>query len=150
MVYAYEADFQRSEEDDCWYVSFDDFDKSITSGDTIEEAASSAADLLTLLLAEYLDEGKALPAPTFHEPPLSVVCVRVDNETSRGTELVTVKEAAELLGVSPSRVSQLLSDGRLGAVEYHGKRMVTLESVNDRIANKPAPHRPRKAVGALA
>lgn len=150
MVYAYEANFERSEEDDCWYVSFAGFDEAITSGDTVEEAASSAADLLTLLLAEYLDEGKALPEPTFHEPPLSVVCVRIADEDIRATKLVTVKEAAELLGVSPSRVSQLLSDGRLGSVEYHGRRMVTLESVNERIASKPAPHRPRKTVGAFA
>lgn len=149
MVYAYEARFEKSDEDSCWYVSFDSFEDAITSGDTIEDAVSSAVDLLTLLLAEHLDEGKPLPAPSFHEPPLSVVCVSITDDTIEETKLVTVKEAAELLGVSPSRISQLLSDGRLDAREFHGRRMVTLESINERIANKPAPHRPRLNAVAL-
>lgn len=149
MVYAYEARFEKSDEDSCWYVSFDCFEDAITSGDTVEDAASSAADLLTLLLTECLEEGKPLPVPSFHEPPLSVVCVNISDDTIEGSKLVTVKEAAELLGVSPSRVSQLLSDGKLATKEFHGRRMVTLESINERITHKPAPHRPKVTPTAL-
>ena len=145
MVYAYEAEFTHSEEEDCWYVRFADFD-AITDGDSIEDAAYMAADLLTLLIAERLDDGKELPKPTFHEPPLTVVCVEVNDDVIEGTKLMTVKEAAEFLEVSPSRVSQLLSTGQLEAREFHGRRMVTVESVDRRWRDKPAPHRPKKEV----
>lgn len=40
MEYTYEARFDYSEEDGCWYVEFDGFDGSAyTDGRTIEEAA---------------------------------------------------------------------------------------------------------------
>lgn len=147
MVYAYEAEFTHDRMDECWYVRFPDFDGSLTEGFDVSDAAANAADLLTLLIAERLDEGDPLPQPTFHEPPLSVVCVDVTPDVIEGTKLLTVKEAAEYLEVSSSRVSQLLTSGQLEARDFHGRRMVTIASINDRIANKPAAHRPRKENG---
>jgi excisionase family DNA binding protein len=149
MVYAYEAEFERSPEEGCWYVTFPDFDDAITSGDSVEDAAMMASDLLTLLIAEEVDNGRELPRPTFHEPPLSVVCVDVTEDVIEGTKLLTVKEAAEYLEVSPSRVSQLLSAGQLEAREFHGRRMVTIDSVNRRAASRPEAGRPRKELAAV-
>ncbi len=144
MVYVYEAEFTHDIEDECWYVRFPDFDNSLTEGFSVNDAAENAADLLTLLIAECLDDGDALPVPTFHEPPTTLVCVDVTLDVIEGTKLLTVKEAAEYLEVSSSRVSQLLSSGQLEARDFHGKRMVTIESVSARMMNKPAAHRPKK------
>lgn len=57
---------------------------------------------------------------------------------------MTVSEAAEYLEVTPGRVSQLLSSGQLEPYMYGNTRLVTIASVNERLANKPEAHRPRK------
>ena len=147
MHYTYEADISYTEEDKCWYVDFPDFNgEAYTDGSTLEEAVQNAAEVLSLTLCAYLDEGRALPAATFHNPPLSIVSVEVNDADIALSKCMTITDAAEELGVTPGRVSQLLTSGRLEAFEYGGKRMVTIASVNERKNNKPAPHRPRLKV----
>lgn len=144
MVYAYEALFERDEDEGCWYVSFPDFEGAFTDGDTLQDAATAAAEVLTLFVAEHLDRGWQLPEPTFHEPPYSVVCVEVDMRVIEKTKCETFAQAAEDLGVSQARVSQLVKAGKLDARDFDGRRMVTIASVNARKANPPAPHRPKR------
>jgi excisionase family DNA binding protein len=62
-------------------------------------------------------------------------------DVEQGVEVVTREEAAELLGVSLRNVARFLSVGKLTAVYRNNRRgvpcrMVTLESVNARIAHE--------------
>lgn len=145
MVFTYEADFEYSEEDLCWYVDFPVFNGDcFADGSTVEEAVSNAADALTLVVSEYLDEGKELPKPAFHVPPRAIVCVEVDAQTIERSKCMNYGQAAEELGISKARVSQLVKAGRLEARTFDGRSYVTIASVNERKTNPPAPHRPRK------
>lgn len=56
---------------------------------------------------------------------------------------MTISQAAQTLGITRGRASQLAKSGLLDSVEVDGRRMVTIASVNERKANPPAPHRPR-------
>ncbi len=47
-----------------YLVQFLDFEEGFTEGGTPEDAAKFADEVLDLLLATYLDDGKALPAPS--------------------------------------------------------------------------------------
>jgi len=72
------------------------------------------------------------------------VCIEVDDEFIRRSKCMSISDAAEELGVTPSRVSQLLSSGALETYRYGSKRLVTIASVEARKANKPPAHRPPK------
>lgn len=59
---------------------------------------------------------------------------------------LTVKEAAERLGVSPARVYQLVQSGALAAERVGNQLIIDTRSVEARLENKPATGRPaRKA-----
>lgn len=60
--YIYPAVF--SEEDDGYAVNFPDLEGCFTCGDTLAEALYMAEDVLSLMLVEYEDEKKEIPAPS--------------------------------------------------------------------------------------
>lgn len=144
MVYTYEAGIEYSEEDETWYVEFEQFPGAFTNGDTVEDAAKAASEVLSLFVAEYLDEDIPLPKPSFHEPPRAIISVDVTDEFRAVSKCVTVTEAAEMLEVSPGRVSQLLSSGGLEPYMHGNTRLVTIASLNARKAAKPSTGRPKK------
>lgn len=148
MVYTYGANIAFDEEDGCWYVDFPAFPGELEAGDTVEEVVLGASELLYLLIAERIDDGLPLPDAVLDPLPKLVVSVDVTDEGIAATRCMTVTQAAEELEITPSRVSQLLSSGQLEAYVYGGTRMVTIASVNERKANKPPAHRPRKAENA--
>lgn len=76
-------------------------------------------------------------------PPGCVIAVEVDKSFIRESACMTISQAAQALGITRGRASQLAKSGLLDSVEVDGKRMVTIASVNERKANPPAPHRPR-------
>ena len=47
-----------------FFVQFVDIEEAITEGDTLEDAAFNAAEVLTGMLAYRLDKGQAIPAPS--------------------------------------------------------------------------------------
>lgn len=143
MTYTYRATIEAY--DDSWFVSFPDLPAAYSSGATLQEACEGAAESLRLVIAEYLDSGMTLPESRIEDKPEAVFCVEVSDYYIARTKCMTVTEAAEELGVTPSRVSQLLSRGLLDAHELDGQRLVTIESINRRKANPPAPHRPPKS-----
>ena len=57
---------------------------------------------------------------------------------------LTVKEAAERLGVSPARVYQLIQNGTLAADRMGNQLIIDTRSVETRVANKPATGRPAR------
>lgn len=149
MRYSYEAVFDYSAQDGCWYVDFPAFGgEAYADGGTMADAISNASEVLELTLCAYLDDGIPLPAATFHEPPLSVISVDVSDEDIARSRCMSVGDAADELGVTPGRVSQLLSSGQLEPYMYGGTRLVTIASVMSRKASKPPAHRPSKAARA--
>ena len=55
---------------------------------------------------------------------------------------VTVKDAADRLGVSQSRIRHLCDTGRLKASKFGGVWAIDAESLQDRIDNPPGPGNP--------
>lgn len=142
MIYTYEAKI--TEQDGGWFVSFPAFPGAYSPGETMREACEGAAESLRLTIAEYLDSGIPLPAPSIKAKPEAVFCVEVTDSFIAETKCMTLKQAAEELGVSQGRITQLLANGQLEACEAGGRRLATIASVNRRKANPPAPHRPKK------
>jgi excisionase family DNA binding protein len=141
MNYTYDAVIER---DGAGYaVSFPQFPEAITFGATREEAAKRAAEVLILTLAERIEDGRELP---LQERTAEVLAVNVEvtGEVINQSKCYTIDQAAEELGVTAGRVSQLASSGKLQAITFGKKRMVTIASVNERKANPPAAHRPKK------
>ena len=121
MRYMYPAIFTENELDG-YSVQFVDFENGYTCGDDMEDAVAMAAEVLWLLIDDYLQLDKPLPKPTYpieHEGLL--VALSVDVDTERG--VLTTKMAAHLLG----------------------DNYVYLSSVKERLNNPPKPGRPRKS-----
>lgn len=117
-----------------------------TFGDDLQDAIDSAADwlygqVLGQLLIDQLIEGGKLG----HEPKHGgrIITVAVDCNLSR-VDAVTAADAARILGVSPARISQMCDNYQLLSWKEGSKRMITRDSVNARLAEKPRPGRPRK------
>lgn len=58
--------------------------------------------------------------------------------------MISVKEAASTLGISPTRVRKLISDGVLPAQKYGNSWMIEESVVLSRLSNHPKAGRPRK------
>lgn len=143
MDYTYEGRLERVDGD--WLVTFPQFEGCFGGGRTVRKACERAAEALRLAIAQVLSEGGTLPRPSFGTSPQAVFTVQVDERYIEETECVTMARAAEELGVSRGRVSQLVKAGLLDTRNVGGRSMVTLASVAARKSDPPAPHRPRGA-----
>ena len=70
------------------------------------------------------------------------VAVNADKDTVRK---VNASRAAEMLGVTKGRVSQMVKANQLEAFRDGGTVWVTLDSIEARLAEKPKAGRPAKA-----
>lgn len=116
-----------------------------TQADTWDELMSMVADWLKVALEDYDIHGKGLPQPTYGNKPRfggtnMVFAVQAGRET---VERVTAGEAARLLNVSPSRVSQMVSAGTLDGWREGRNSYVTLDSVTQRLREGAHAGRPR-------
>ena len=141
MNFTYEAIIEQDK--DGYAVSYPQFPDAVTFGATREEALQRAAQVLVLTIAEYIEDGCELPAQQRVAEVLAVN-VQITGTDIDKSKCYTIEQAAEMLGVTTGRVSQLANTGKLQAVTFGKKRMVTIASVNKRKANPPSPHRPRK------
>ena len=107
MQYTYEFEMWRGEF--AWIAAPFDL-VGITQGVDVEDVCESAADLLRELAREYLMRGETPPKATFdHEPSHGGVRLIVSVDvTLDDIEKVSAAQAAELLGVSRSRVTAML------------------------------------------
>lgn len=124
----------------CVYLN--DFD-AVTQGEDIQECAEMGADLLWIMIDDYLQLDKPLPKPTYpteHEGLLMALSVEVDTE--RG--LLTTGMAAVELGVSKARVRQMVCSGQLASKKIGRDNYVYLWSIRERLANPPKAGRPKK------
>lgn len=144
MQCVYEFELVRSGD---WYVVYPfGFGGGATQGADLAEASVMAADWLKTMLSHYLMSGEPFPEPTLgHEPErggrILVVSVEVSLDT---VPTVSATEAAEMLGVGKSRVSQMVKDGLLAGYKDGRDVRVTIDSIETRKKHKPKAGRPKK------
>jgi len=151
--FIYEAEFELNERNG-YSVSFPQLPDAFTFGNDLLEAFHRAAEVLELIIAEYLDEGKPLPAPVFtgysEDIVRGAISVVVTPEIIERSKCVSASEAASMLGVSKGRITHMLNDGVLQSVPYGNDRLITLVSINNRLSNPRGAGRPRKSKPVLA
>lgn len=118
------------------------------AGATFGEALKKASDALTDAVSLKLDETRDLPAGDLDiEAPkgAKVAAVCVDAIPASVSLLLTASDASTILGVTRSRISNMLRAGILEEGHRDGRStVVTLKSVNNRLNNPRKPGRPKK------
>lgn len=142
MLYVYE--FELFEEDD--YILAFPFDFiGGTQGINYAEASAMAADWLRTEIEQRLMRSEPIPEATLGNEPqnhgrILLVAVEVN---LKDINTVSAKDAANLLGISKSRVSQMLKSGQLAGYREGRDTFVTLDSIKARIASSPSAGRPK-------
>ena len=93
-------------------VTFPDFEWGVTQGDTEEEATEMAVDALTMVIADYIEKGKELPAAAGKERGRKYRVIQLPALVSAKTELyrafrasgIRKAELARRLGISKGTV----------------------------------------------
>lgn len=149
MFYVREFEFYESE----GFVIAAPFDLGAgTFGDNMQDALEYAADYLFTYITDCLINDKKIPEATYGNKPGhrgTVIAVSVDCDLSK-VESVSAAEAARILGVSRARVSQMCESGLLESWKDGTRRLITRNSVNARLTDKPKAGRPRKKIIAAA
>jgi predicted RNase H-like HicB family nuclease len=111
-----------------------------TEGATLDEAVSMAADWLRMAALDAVARGEALDCGGFgHAPKMGGRVIAVAVEVDRSdVPSMSAADAARALGVSTARVAQLCCDGKLDSWREGSCRMVSCESVEDRLADRVA------------
>lgn len=117
-----------------------------TQGESFEDAVRSAADWLAIQARHHLAKGLPFPECGFDAEPEyggKMLVIAVDTSLA-DVPSVTAKDAAGLLGVSHARISQLCRDGLLDSWQVGRTRMVSIESIELRLAEGRGAGRPRR------
>jgi predicted RNase H-like HicB family nuclease len=146
--FVYEAVIEPGEESG-YFVHFPDFPDAFTQAADLRHAALNAAEVLELTLADYIDEGVEPPLPTFGNvrntnTSAALVSVDIDEEDVRIMGFVDSTEAARMLNLSRGRIAQLVSTGQLESVGKGTARLISLTSINARLAAPHTAGRPKK------
>lgn len=117
-----------------------------TEAPTFEEAAAMAADWLRGEVEHWLMAGACPPSPTLRNEPLrgGSVCLIGVSSSLEAIDTMTASEAAQALGVSRPRISQMIKSGRLEGFTKGHATFVTVASVRARLAAHPRAGRPRR------
>lgn len=150
--YVYGAIVREDGEDGGYWAEVPDLPGCFGQGDTFMDAVESVSDAVETHLAALAADGAEIPAAG----PVSaddgeVVYVYADPGTVQldiEGPTVSAAEAARMLGVTPARVSQLVTDGRLVAQRTAGGTRVARAAVEALMAAPRAAGRPRKAATA--
>ena len=121
-----------------------------TEGYDFQDAAAMAADWLRAEAEHWLMSGTEPPKlglshASRHGGQVVIIGVSVSLEA---IDTVTASEAAELLGVSRPRVTQMIKAGRLEGYTKGHATFVTRASVEARLVERPRPRRPRRRQAA--
>ena len=147
MKYTYEALFEKGEGDGWWCVTFPDLPFIFTQGKGRDEALFEAADALEFGLVNCQLDGDTIPKPTFGHKAENGFVEKITVEprpASEVIEFVSTAEAARMLGVTASRIRQLVLMRRLRA-KKHGRDLAVRYIDIERLQNQPRPvGRPRK------
>ncbi len=134
---------------DTYQMKVPDLPGCFAWADTVEGVLSKAPDALETHVGSYLAEGKRAPSATFgHVAGDGEILALVSFDASAasvGAPHLAAKYAAERLGISKGRVSQLLKDGRLEGYR-HGRNVMVSEASIERFASeRRSAGRPRKS-----
>jgi predicted RNase H-like HicB family nuclease len=125
-----------------------DLEHHVTQGKDLDEAIEMAADLLRVIAEDSLMHGSSLPNSTFgHEPEHGGKVMAIGISASLDEiRAIKASEAAERLGLSRGRVSNMLRAGILEGFRKGRDSYVTLDSLEARLASSPSRKggRPRK------
>jgi antitoxin HicB len=112
----YQALFEPDRKAGGYVVTFPDFGYGVTQGETDEEAMDMAQDLLMLTIADYIREGKQLPAASrrrgakFHSVPLPALqSAKVDLYTAFLASGLKKAEFARRIGIPKTHIERLFS-----------------------------------------
>ncbi len=118
-----------------------DFDLQ-TQGNSLEDAAYMAQDLLTTYISAELAAGKELPrtGSFAHEVPegstaMGILVLAEPSFTPE--EFMTTQDAADVLDVTRPRIYAMINDGTLRTRKIGNKRFVMAQDVMERF-NAPA------------
>ena len=145
--YLYEAVFTPNSQGG-YDAAFPDFGIT-TQGTSLADAAYMAQDLLTLYIAALREEDKQIApvGPFDHNCPSGATLIGIlalVNPNAPEVDTMSVQEAADLLGVSRSRVYAMVRDGVLRAHKIgHAQRVFTCD-VRERFNNPRSAGRPRR------
>ena len=122
-----------------------------TMGENLNSAVAMASDWLREMGNYALIDGTALPTPTFGNVPqhggtviaVSAVC------SLDAIPAVTASEAANMLGVTRQRVSQMCRSGLLTCWHRGSRLMVSIDSIDARKREAPKAGRPKKETAGL-
>ena len=118
-----------------------------TQGESFDDALEMSADWLKAMVLDCLMKGEPVPRfPLGNKPRQDggIVAIAIDASLAE-VPAVTEKEAARYLGIYHARVSQLCRDAVLDSWKVGRTRMVSVESVEMRLAATPRAGRPRRA-----
>jgi predicted RNase H-like HicB family nuclease len=148
--FVYEAVIEPGEKNG-YFIWFPDLPDAFTQASDMRTAALNAAEVLELVLADYIADGAEPPTPTFGygcddgaTRALVSVRVTVDDVLRMGT--VSSTEAAHILKVSKGRIAQMVASGQLDSFGEGTARLISLRSVNARATSAPKAGRPRKTL----
>ena len=146
--FLYEVVLEPDEEDStAWIVSVPDLPGCYTQGNDLKDATMQAVDALMTYLGVLLKDNEPVPDPTFgHVAPSNGRVAVISFETDEGyiLDAVSPSEAAEMLGISRGRVSQMIKAGQLKAHQAGVVTWVDRDSIYQRLAASPKAGRPRK------
>lgn len=134
-------------EEDGFLIAFPYDLEGGTQGEDFDDLCIMVSDWLKLNLEEFDMRGIEPPKPTYGNEPRyggknMLVCCTAGRET---VPTMSATEAAEKLGVSVSRVSQLVSCHAMGGWKDGRNVRVAVDSVEARLESKPHAGRPKKA-----
>jgi excisionase family DNA binding protein len=143
--YIYEAIFTPNELSG-YDVSLPDFDV-MTQGDSLEDAAYMAQDLLSTLISAELSAGAEVNRTgsfghTVPEDGLAMGILVIAEATTNIDKYMTTQEAADILDVTRPRIYAMIKDGTLRTQKVGNKRLVMVDDVMERFNNPKRPGRP--------
>lgn len=117
-----------------------------TQGDDLDDAVYMAQDLVDALVTAMVEDGDELPRPRFDRDAPDggyVLLVSTDGHVPEVPEM-GVQDAADILGVTPSRVYAMCRDGVLDSRKVGSTVLVSADSVRRRFDAPTKAGRPRK------
>jgi predicted RNase H-like HicB family nuclease len=138
-----------SKTDDGEYkLTFPEWKRIDVTGETFADAVHKGSIELNKAVGEKLNKSTTLPESDLEaEAPEGAerVFISVDALPSSVSLLLTASDASTILGVTRSRISNMLRAGILEEGHRDGRStVITLNSVNERLLNPRRPGRPKK------
>lgn len=130
-------------------ATFPDIPGCATQGDDMQDVCEMASDALSMMLSVMVEDGRPLPDPTYGRDSSGsrrIIAFAVNLEDDAMSDLVTVSQAADMLGVTSQRIQALIKSDDLKSCKIGTSRMVDQRSVLDYRARRTGAGRPRKAL----